>query len=263
MIPLAQVLSRLGSWQGIRSLTRHPLPVLGRIFCELARVDERKLSQFLGARIGEINGYFNELYRERTFFKEIGSKQEMVIRKKIRGGMMDRREARILYALVRHLRMDVAVETGVANGFSTAHILLAMDHNGKGNLYSIDFPNRNAWTGAPCQMLPEGKTTGWLIPEYLKRRWTLFEGDARNKLPEVLRGLAEGMDLFLHDSLHTYEHMMWEFENAWPYLRRGGTMIADDVHAHRAIQDFSSQTGGQFLSRHGLGILRKNGGELS
>ncbi|HMI29583.1 MAG TPA: hypothetical protein VK490_07715, partial [Gaiellaceae bacterium] len=36
-------------------------------------------------------------------------------------------EGAYLYAVLRHVRPQVAVETGVANGFSTAFALLALD----------------------------------------------------------------------------------------------------------------------------------------
>ena len=49
-------------------------------------------------------------------------------------------EGGYLYAIFRHLRPQVAVETGVANGFSTAFALLALDHNGEGHLHSVDLP---------------------------------------------------------------------------------------------------------------------------
>src|SRR5262245_22506164 len=44
----------------------------------------------------------------------------------------------LLYLLTRAFRPEVFVETGVLNGFSSAFILLAMEHNHAGTLYSID-----------------------------------------------------------------------------------------------------------------------------
>jgi predicted O-methyltransferase YrrM len=49
-------------------------------------------------------------------------------------------EGLYLYALLRELRPDVAVETGVCNGVSTAFLLLALDRNAHGALHSIDLP---------------------------------------------------------------------------------------------------------------------------
>ena len=38
------------------------------------------------------------------------------------------------------MQPKIAVETGVANGFSTAFSLLALQANGEGHLHSIDLP---------------------------------------------------------------------------------------------------------------------------
>jgi hypothetical protein len=45
-----------------------------------------------------------------------------------------------LYRLLRELRPRVSVETGVCNGVSTAFLLLALEDNEAGDLYSIDLP---------------------------------------------------------------------------------------------------------------------------
>jgi hypothetical protein len=36
--------------------------------------------------------------------------------------------------------------------------------------------------------------------------------------------------MFFHDDLHTPDHMLWEFELVWPYLRAGGVLVSDDVN---------------------------------
>ena len=46
----------------------------------------------------------------------------------------------LLYVVTRCVKPQVFVETGVLGGFSSAFILLAMDHNNKGTLHSIDLP---------------------------------------------------------------------------------------------------------------------------
>ena len=56
------------------------------------------------------------------------------------------------YAAIRSLRPEVVVETGVANGVSTAYLLLALDQNGKGILHSIEI-------GDPAY-LPPGPAAG-------------------------------------------------------------------------------------------------------
>jgi predicted O-methyltransferase YrrM len=73
--------------------------------------------------------------------------------------------------------------------------------------------------------------------------------------------LAElgNIGVFIHDSLHTYEHMRWEFETAYPYLRTGGLLLSDDALWNGSFQDFVREAGvseAQIL--RGVGFLRKN-----
>ncbi len=49
-------------------------------------------------------------------------------------GAIEPREGIYLYSILRKLQPRVAVETGVANGFSTAFSLLALQRNGSGGL---------------------------------------------------------------------------------------------------------------------------------
>src|SRR6266849_2616743 len=75
--------------------------------------------------------------------------------------------------------------------------------------------------------------------------------------PQLARELPS-LDLFTHDSLHTYEHMKFEFEQAFPFLRPGGILIADDALWNDAFWDFASakmEPKAQIL--HGVGVLRK------
>lgn len=141
--------------------------------------------------------------------------------------------SRALYALCRLLRPRVVIETGVAAGVSSAYILQALSKNGEGELHSIDvgeFPRQTS------------KELGFVIPEDLKSRWHLHVGDSRHLLPELLRRLSP-VDLFVHDSDHSYEVMNFELENAYHYLRRGGMLAADDVFLNTAFSDFCRKFG--------------------
>jgi predicted O-methyltransferase YrrM len=144
----------------------------------------------------------------------------------------------LLYLLTRAFRPEVFVETGVLNGFSSAFVLLAMQHNSAGTLHSIDLPPvderiRMQGTGP----LPQGKAPGWAIPDGLRTRHCLLLGDARVLLPQILERQGP-IEVFLHDSDHSYEHMMFEMALAWPYLRPGGWLLCDNVEQNSAFADF-------------------------
>jgi predicted O-methyltransferase YrrM len=141
------------------------------------------------------------------------------------------KELSTLYQTVRLYKPDYILETGVSSGASSTYILQALHDNGKGRLFSIDLPPDN---------LPEGKMSGWLVPPNLRDRWSLHIGDPRKLLEPLLEELGK-IDCFLHDSLHTYDHMMWEFETVWYYLRPGGLFLSHDVGANDAFLDFMLQ----------------------
>jgi len=160
-------------------------------------------------------------------------------------------EAAELYVLVRAMKPRTIVETGVASGLSSAHMLRALAANGGGMLYSIDLPNVQEGS-----VLPNGRTSGWIVPDSLRGRWKLQLGDSRKLLPELLRSL-DGVDIFLHDSDHSYESMLFEFEQAFPTLEHGGLLLSDDVHLHSAWKDFCAKHNLRPTYINHLGVTRK------
>ena len=150
-----------------------------------------------------------------------------------------------LYALLRRLRPSVVVETGVCNGVSTAFLLLALAQNGHGRLHSIDLPEfadrpeeTPFWEGKGGAVVPAGKEPGWMIPGELRARWELVLGRSQDALPPLLARLG-AIDVFMHDSEHSYECMSFEFAHAYDALRPGGALIADDVNINDAFDEFA------------------------
>jgi predicted O-methyltransferase YrrM len=150
-----------------------------------------------------------------------------------------------LYRLLRDLRPQVAVETGVCNGVSTAFLLLALEDNGEGELHSIDLPEvageeyeqGTFWDGKGGAVIPPGKEPGWMVPTELRDRWHLLLGRSQDELPPLLERLGS-IDFFMHDSEHSYECMSFEFRAAWDALREGGVLVADDVNVNSAWVEF-------------------------
>lgn len=135
------------------------------------------------------------------------------------------RHKRLIYYLVKNMRPGIVVETGVCAGHCSGYILQAMKENGKGALYSID---KVSTFKAEYHDLPRGKAIGYVVPESLRGRWWLDLNGSENALPRLLNTLPD-LDLFIHDSLHTYEMMMFEYSLAWGKLRRGGILLSHDV----------------------------------
>lgn len=154
-----------------------------------------------------------------------------------------------LYAVVRLTTPEGVVETGVASGKSSSMLLLALAHNERGRLVSIDLPNSPGSTlsdGAGTHT--GGRPVGWLVPEYLRDRWELRLGDARSVLEQAAESLG-AVDLFLHDSLHTPDHVAFELRTIAPRLRAPATLLVDD--ADLSLSAFTS-----FLGDAGLRGLR-------
>jgi predicted O-methyltransferase YrrM len=143
----------------------------------------------------------------------------------------DPRLARTCYAVIRALRPTLAVETGVCYGVTSACLLQAMQQNGTGHLHSIDLP--------PLARKAD-KYVGSLIPHALRDRWTLHRGNSQRLLAPLLEQLGT-IDFFLHDSLHTYEHMKLEFEAAWAALRPGGLLMSDDIEGNTAFLEHAAR----------------------
>lgn len=166
---------------------------------------------------------------------------------------LDNTSGLFLYALCKIVKPDIVIETGVAYGLSSMYILQALNENNKGKLLSIDY------IFSPWQTQ---EMIGTAIPEHLRDRWELVFGPSSEKLTKVLSD-AGSVDIFFHDSLHTYKNMLYEFEKAWPYIKKGGFLISDDIGGNNAFHDFCSSRNIEsfFLSQKqssSLGIVRKS-----
>jgi len=166
----------------------------------------------------------------------------------------------LLYVLVRLARPSVVVETGVFDGISSAVILQALEDNRDGKLISIDLPAPSTIQESTHRMretkLPSGCQPGWAIPDNLRQRHELILGDSKTVLPKVL-AKERMIDIFLHDSLHTYEYQKFEYEMAWPKVKEGGLLLSDDVLWTPAFHRFSKKIGCPYKVYCGFGAIKK------
>mgnify|MGYP006430643101 CR=1 FL=1 len=176
----------------------------------------------------------------------------------------------LIYCIIRATSPKTVIETGVLHGMTSAFMLEALSRNESGNLYSIDLPsypnqgpaNKDGFDA----VLPPGKEPGWMVPERLKSRWELIIGKSLEKLPDLI-SKVKTVDLFLHDSEHTYDTMWKEMGYAWEALSDKGVLICDNVDNNTSFFDFCNKTqkfpvmfggqGNEIASKIRFGIISK------
>lgn len=152
--------------------------------------------------------------------------------------------ALLLYGVIRSLRPEVVVETGVASGISSSFIGAAMLANGTGRLVSIDLPPRPIVLDDGGEYDWTERGVAWAMPDEIRdelgSRFELVLEDVRTSLPRIVDEFGT-IDVFVHDDLHTPDHMRWEFDLVWPALRPGGVVLCDDVN--HGWLDFAASVG--------------------
>jgi predicted O-methyltransferase YrrM len=145
-------------------------------------------------------------------------------------GVMGALDCATLYGLTRWLRPSVVVESGGFIGMSSAFILKAFadEELGTAKLYSIELSD-------DCEQ-------GALIPGALRSAASFIA--MRGRIEDLLKRsqLPPSIDMFLHDSSHSYRHMLWEFRQFWPRLRDGGLLVSHDVQMNAAFPEFMANT---------------------
>ena len=147
-----------------------------------------------------------------------------------------------LYALCRLCQPTTVVETGVGLGASSNFILQALQDNGFGELYSIDLPKSTYFSDEGIRINEHEYTSkddmpGSLIYDNLRERWNLVLGKSQTELPKLCNRLGT-IDLFFHDSEHTYGNMWDEYETVWPYMAEKGVLASHDINWNTAFTDF-------------------------
>jgi predicted O-methyltransferase YrrM len=146
-------------------------------------------------------------------------------------GLMGDVDTIVLYAIVRFFKPKIVVESGSGRGKSSSFIIKAMEDNvledetlADSTLIGIE-PSRKIEVGG-------------VIPEYLRHRFRHLDMTVQT----YSKGLPEDyqIDMFLHDSVHRYNHQLWEFETFWPYIRQGGILASHDILYNQSFVDFIS-----------------------
>jgi predicted O-methyltransferase YrrM len=130
------------------------------------------------------------------------------------------------YAIVRAVQPDHVVETGTHLGLGSCILAAALLRNGHGSLTTIDIdPEAGHLIGEPWANVIERRT-----------------GDS----VDILGALKE-VDIFLHDSLHTYDYETRELAAVEPKLAADALVLSDNAHESSALSDWAERSGRHFL----------------
>jgi predicted O-methyltransferase YrrM len=143
----------------------------------------------------------------------------------------------LLYVLVRALRPDRVVETGVRPGYTTTWILAALEANGHGSLSSLG-------PGPVAHRLQNVRdvTVGQFVPPSLRGRWTLVLGNTEDNLRKLLEEQTP-LDLFLYDNGAEAARARFELHTAWSALSSQGILVAHRIDANPVWSDFCRAQG--------------------
>ena len=234
----------------LRFALRNPRYSLRSLYGELTLSDERFLSSLTKVPPRVVRSFLDEPIHIGPFAECLHTAESFFKTAEIQSADLYAKKILCQYAAVRALAPEIVVETGVASGVSSSYLLLALQKNGRGKLHSIELGD--------VRYLPPEKAPGWIVPDWLKSRRELQIGDSRALLPAMLTKLGT-IDVFIHDSLHTYDHMLWEYRTAYPFLRPGGLLISDDASWNPAFPEFSAEVRAmRFRILRGVGLLQKN-----
>ena len=177
---------------------------------------------------------WNEALKASAAIKKAGEKKLETLGLDLGGGG----NYPMLYFFTRYLKAQTVVETGVAAGWSSQAILKALKENGKGQLYSSDFPYFRYKN-------PE-ELVGYIVNKTLKKDWHLFIDGDQNNLPQIAEQLDKPIDLFQYDSDKSYEGRTLALKILAPHLTEKTTIIFDDIQDNAHFKDHVETTGAPF-----------------
>ncbi|MFZ0891845.1 MAG: class I SAM-dependent methyltransferase [Thermoplasmata archaeon] len=195
------------------------------------RASRKPLAEITGVAPVALDGFFAELEPlHHALETEVGSLPAS-------GALW---QAPLLYVLVRAVRPRWLIESGISAGYSSRFLLEALVKNGgEGHLDSIGIARFALGNVSETdRQRVADRPIGWLVPSRFEGRWTRHVGRSDEILPGLLAGRPPELDLFLHDSLHDYTTMHYEYETVWSHIRPGGWVLSHDIHSSEAWPEF-------------------------
>lgn len=135
------------------------------------------------------------------------------------------------YAFTRAMKPRVVVETGVDKGLGAVLLCSALIRNrGEGH--------EGRYFGTDID--PEA---GWLLQPPYSSAGSILRGDSL----QMLAGLNETIDLFIHDSDHSADYEYREYLQIEPKISDGAIILSDNAHVTSSLAQFSLEGQRKYL----------------
>lgn len=184
------------------------------------------VSAVTGAEIGQVRVWMQELEEDQDLVRFLTSRMSSNPRRRISAGEPHWARRLGWYAMVRAVQPDRVVETGTHLGLGSCAIAAALLRNGHGRLTTIDVDQK----------------AGYLIGG----QWADVIDRRTGGSVDILKELTD-VDIFLHDSLHTYEYETMELAAVEPNLKADSIVLSDNAHQSAALSDWAERNGLRYL----------------
>jgi methyltransferase family protein len=179
-----------------------------------------------GAGIAQVRGWAEELESDNDLIEHLTRRLSSNPRRRICATTPHWARRFGWYAIVRATQPELVVETGTHLGLGSCVLASALLRNGHGRLTTIDIdPEAGYLIGGPYASVIDRRTGSSV--ELL--------ADTRN------------VDIFLHDSLHTYDYETLELKAVEGNLSPGAIVLSDNAHDSAALSDWAERVGRHYL----------------
>ena len=207
--------------------------IKSRFFSYKGTLTKEQNLEWIKGNVNEISIFANAisspLWEESITQSKILEQNANKILKNIKYNLGGGADYKLLYFLTRYLSPKNVLETGVGAGFSSYAILSALQKNGKGTLYSSDFPY--------FRIKDPEEFIGIVVKKNLRKNWNLFiEGD-ENNLPKIFK-MVKKIDIFSYDSDKTYSGRSKTLKKVSKFLTEDSVIIMDDIQDNSFFYDY-------------------------
>tara|TARA_Y100001970_G_scaffold86868_3_gene109617 strand:- start:1044 stop:1814 length:771 start_codon:yes stop_codon:yes gene_type:complete len=134
----------------------------------------------------------------------------------------------LIYATALLSGSKMAIETGVAYGWSSLSILAALKKIPGSLLVSVDMP---------YPKMNNEDSVGIAIPIEFKKNWQLLREPDRKGIKKAIKMINGPVDLCHYDSDKSYYGRVYGYPLLWDSLKEGGIFISDDIQDNLAFKE--------------------------